>query len=408
MKWLWLTLLLCLVAPSAAGNGPDAEPTGDAPHQVLLLLRLPAPHYRPDTGYAGAYGDGSSRGARKRIAAALARQHGLTLANDWPLPLLGVDCYVVDVPPTQRPEDVAEQLSHDGRVEWAQPMNVYRAQGHDDALFSVQPAARVWHLAELHALASGRGVRVAVIDSGIDDQHPDLLGQIALRENFVDGRRFVAEQHGTAVAGIIAARADNGIGIVGVAPGATLLALRACWQASAQATLCTSLGLAMALHFAIEHNAQVINLSLSGPPDRLLDKLLDLALARTIAVVAAFDRHLPGGGFPASHAGVVAVVDEGDELPHGALVAPGHDVPATLPGGRWSFVSGSSYAAAHVAGLFALLRERLAARASPLSTTSVVSSTTGEIDACATLTRVAGAGACVRTMTRSTLPLARQ
>jgi subtilisin family serine protease len=64
---------------------------------------------------------------------------------------------------------------------------------------------------------------VAVVDSGVDAEHPDLAGQLALRRNFVDAVPDAAEAHGTAVAGIIAARADNGIGIAGVAPGAR------CW-----------------------------------------------------------------------------------------------------------------------------------------------------------------------------------
>jgi subtilisin family serine protease len=405
----WLAaLLLSMAAHFCEAAGPDAPAdTQPVPPQVLLFLRLPPEHYRPDSAYSGGYADGSAHAARRRIASTLARQHGLTLATDWPLPLLDVDCYVLNVPAGQAPEQVARVLSTDARVRWAQPMNVYRARGHDDPLYSAQPAAQAWHLNELHELATGRGVRVAVIDSGVDERHPDLVGQVAMLQNFVDGRSLSAEQHGTAVAGIIAARADNGVGIVGVAPQARLLALRACWEQSAQATLCTSLGLAKALHFAIEHDAGVINLSLSGPPDRLLDALLEIALSRHITIVGAADRRLPDGGFPASHKGVLAVMDD---LPYpgvpAALVAPGRDVPVPLPGGRWDFVSGASYAAAHVAGLFALLRERRPAQASPLSMTSVVRFAGGEIDACATLTRAAGIGSCASTMTRSTPPLA--
>jgi subtilisin family serine protease len=211
------------------------------------------------------------------------------------------------------------------------------------------------------------------------------------------------------VAGIIAARADNGIGIVGVAPNVRLFALRACWEETEQATLCTSLTLAMALHDAIEHSADVINLSLSGPSDRLLVKLIDTALARHITVVGALDGDLPDGGFPASHAGVIAVADAADPSAAGrALLAPGRDVPTTLPGGRWNLVSGSSYAAAHVTGLFALLRERLPLRADPPSASSVVSLTNGEIDACATLARVAGDAACDRTVTRAAPSIVRR
>jgi subtilisin family serine protease len=413
MKPLLVALLLSLAAaiPTMARAAPDDQASASAAvnQQVLLLLRLPQEHYRPESAYSGGYGNGVAHGARRRVAAALAREHGLTLATDWALPLLGVDCYVMVVPTDQAPEVVAQALSRDPRVAWAQTMNVYRTRGHNDPLYPLQPAARAWYLSDLHDLSTGRNVRVAVVDSGVDEQHPDLAGQVALKENFVDGRRDVPELHGTAVAGIIVARADNGIGIVGVAPNARLLALRACWQESSQATLCTSLSLAMALHFAITHEAGVINLSLSGPPDRLLDRLLDLALSRSITVVGAVDPGQADGGFPASHAGVVAVTDGTDEAAlASALVAPGRDVMTTLPGARWNLVSGPSYAAAHVAGLFALMREGLPVHAVPPSIASVVSFSTGEIDACATLMGVAGSSICARTVMRSTPPFVRQ
>ncbi|MBO9647769.1 MAG: S8 family serine peptidase [Variovorax sp.] len=408
----WAIVLAGAQAPALAA--PDeqtstvaaAAVSAPAPNQqVLLLLRLPPEHYRPENAYSGGYGDGPAHGARRRMAAALARDHGLTLVTDWALPLLSVDCFVMIVPDDQSPENVARALSQDPRVAWAQPMNVFRAHGHGDPLYPLQPVAQAWHLLDLHEISTGRDVRVAVVDSGVDAQHPDLAGQVALKENFVDNHRDVPEDHGTAVAGVIAARADNGLGIVGVAPNARLLALRACWQESTQATLCTSLSLAMALHFAIAHDAAIINLSLSGPPDRLLDSLLDVALSRNISVIAAVDRKLPDGGFPASHAGVVAVADDtGLPTLHGALVAPGRDVPTTLPGSRWNLVSGSSYAAAHVAGLFALMRERSPASTTAPSVASVVSFPGGGIDACATLAHVAGDGACVRTVTRSMAP----
>jgi subtilisin family serine protease len=166
--------------------------------------------------------------------------------------------------------------------------------------------------------------------------------------------------HGTAVAGIIAARANDGIGIAGVAPEAELLALRACRQApDAPVATCTSFTLAKALQFALEQNVQVINLSLGGPRDRLLERLLDAGLAHRVIVVAAADPQARDGGFPASHPGVIAVASEGSEHPPGsALMAPGRDVPATTPGQAWGFVTGSSYAAAQVSGAVALVLER--------------------------------------------------
>jgi len=201
---------------------------------------------------------------------------------------------------------------------------------------------------------------------------------------------MAAEQHGTAVAGIIAAKADNHLGIAGVAPGARLIGLRACWQARA-ATECDTLSLAKALYYAVDSHADVINLSLSGPDAKLLREILKIAYARGVAVVAAFDPKQPDGGFPASVPGVIAVSDAPVPRARGDVyVAPGRGVPTTEPGGRWFLVNGSSFAAAHVSGLVALLRERR--RSAPVML--VAARRGGPIDACATLVRVAGACDC--------------
>jgi subtilisin family serine protease len=242
-------------------------------------------------------------------------------------------------------------------------------------------------------VATGRGVTVAIIDSKVEVTHPDLSGHFVADKNFLSSDPPAAEQHGTAVAGIIGAGAGNGIGIAGIAPGAQLMALRACWQvrsATASPTLCESLGIARALQYAIERKAGVINLSLSGPPGLLLQKLIDIALARKATVVAAFDPTLPRGGFPASMPGVVAVADQSlQNLPANVYGAPGRDIPTTEPGGKWYLVNGTSYAVAHVSGLVALVRERRSD--SPLS---LARSTSGRINACATLLRTTRACDC--------------
>ena len=398
MRVLIACLLLGLVVASArAADSDSAVAPTERERQVLVLLSLPAAHFRPDGNYTAGYADAAGSATRRRIAAALARSNGLTLATDWPLPILGLDCYVMDVPASQRADDVAMRLARDPRVTWAQPMNVFHSLSHDDPLFSLQPAAREWQLDELHAAATGRDVRVAVIDSGVQLDHPDLAGQVMASANFVGEPDVRAEIHGTAVAGIIAARADNHVGIAGVAPHARLLALRACRQATAADTSCTTLSLATALHAAIERGAQVINMSLGGPSDRLIERLVEAALERGIVVVAAADRALPNGGFPAAVHGVVAVVDEtSGAAPAGMVAAPGTDIPATLPGSRWATVSGASYAAAHVSGLLALM---LDARASangvraPVSR-ALVTRADGRVDACASLLRAGATRTC--------------
>jgi hypothetical protein len=380
-RWcaLWLAVMVCLPLASPA----RAQEPSEQSRQILVMLRMAPDHYRPGSAYSGSYGSAASQSVRHRVAARIAKNHGFILAANWPMPLLGIDCFVMTLPTGIAPEAAAAQVSHDAEVAWSQPLQLYRAKGTPtaDPLMAAQPATTQWHLAELHRVATGRGVTVAVIDSRIDVNHPDLGGQVALSQDFVGGHGVAAEQHGTAVAGVIAARAGNGAGIVGIAPGARLMGLRACWQ-QATATMCDTLSLAKALHFAIDHRARVINLSLSGPHDMLLSRLVEIGLARGEMVVAAFDPSVSDGGFPASQPGVIAVAnDNATNLPARIYLAPGRDIPTTAPGGGWTLVDGTSYAAAHVSGLLALMNERQSARVSAL-----VRLRGGSLDACASLT----------------------
>lgn len=389
-RW-FIALLLGLATVGAWAVGDE-----HADRQLLVLMRQPSAHLRADSGYGGGWDDLAVRKARERLARRIARDHGLQLEAGWSMERLGLDCYVMTAPPGVAVETMAQRLSGDARVDWAQPVQRYVAQsGRGDPLYALQPAAEAWHLASLHRSATGQGVRVAVIDSGVDAGHPDLAGQVLRQLDALDGP-LPPERHGTAVAGIIAARADNGVGIMGVAPRASLLALRACRETS-NATVCNSLGLALALHDAIAHDAQVINLSLSGPADRLLQRLLDAALQQGSTVVAAMDPAAADGGFPASHPGVVAVAAQAStQAPSRAdvVVAPGQDVLTTLPGARWQPLSGASYAAAHVSGLFALLRQRGGSALGREAAQSLVRKAGGDVDACATLARAGGGCAC--------------
>ena len=397
----WLACLLLLVSACQVWAAPTTTLQDDSAvdRQILVMLRLAPEHFHPNSSYGGSYGPGMGRAARSRTANALAHAYHLTVVSDWPMPLVGVDCFVMQVPPGDSVAAALKALAADSRVEWAQPMQAFdalggAAPGHNDPLFPAQPAANQWHLARLHQLATGRHVAIAIVDSGVEATHPDLAGQITHSEDFVDGRPVAAEQHGTAVAGIVAAIADNGIGIAGIAPNANLLALRACWQVSPASTRCNSLSLAKALDYAIRHDADVINLSLSGPPDLLLARLLNVALARDIRVVAAVDPAQPGGGFPASLQGVTAVSDGARESnPAGAMHAPGHDIPATVPGGGYQLVSGTSFAAAQVSGLYALLRELEQNTAAPRAI-KVALAGQGHRDTCAAFAQMTGACVC--------------
>ena len=382
---------LALAAVLLPAMSADArQPDRPAPErEILVMLQRPE---GPRDDSPGGYGNDFAHSQRDRLGQLIADRHGLGLVDAWPMTMIGYDCFVMEVPEGRSTADALQEMAGDRDVAWAEPVQIYTGQAAsgvpNDPLFAAEPAAKQWHLADLHRIATGRGVKIAVVDSGVDDRHPDLSGQVALRLNFVPRGRDAVEQHGTGVAGIIAAKANNGIGIAGVAPGARILALRACWQeeSSITSTVCDSFSLAKALYFAIHEKTDVINLSLSGPDDRLLRELLKVATSRGLTVVTAFDARRPDGGFPATAAGVIAVSD----LPRAhAYIAPGRDVPTTEPGGRWSLVNGSSFAAAHVSGLMALMRQRQRTNA-----LSLITDRDGPIDACASLLRAAGNCVC--------------
>jgi len=352
--WL-IAMALCALGLCAVVHAQTQPPS-----QVLVMLRAAPPHLHAADDYAVTYASSPDQTARMRIARQLARQYGLQLVDSWPMPALGVDCFVMRMAAGASAREITQSLSHDVRVESAQPRQTFHTLAKDDPLYALQPTAKRWHIAELHALTTGENVSIAEVDSGVDASQPDLAGQIVEQRNFVDNGGYRAELHGTEVAGIIVAREGNGVGIVGVAPQARLLALRACWQLAdgSASAACDSFTLAKALQYALEKHVQIINLSLTGPNDRLLRRLLDAAVAGHITVVGAADETTADGGFPASYPGVLAVAGEHTAAQRSDVwLAPAEDIPTTQPGARWNLVNGSSFAAAEVSGLVALLQE---------------------------------------------------
>lgn len=350
----------------------------------------------------------------EHVADQLAEQYGLQPVAQWPITTLGVHCVVYKVPADLSVDQVLNQLAHDRRVEAAQSMNTFHAmtRSYSDPYFKLQAGVHAMHVESAHQLATGRDVRVAVIDTGVDSRHPDLLGQIDHEENFVAASPESANDiHGTAVAGIIAALANNGRGIVGIAPDARLVALKACWQETAQKpeASCNTLTLALALHNAITLKVDIVNMSLTGPRDPLLERLIHKALEEGIIVVAAeapAGEH--GGNFPASMNGVIAVrATEGSrpaELERErSVAAPGAEILTTLPHDTYNFMSGSSFAAAHVSGVIALLleldRHLTAKQAAAILSTAVNQPASfgaqQSIDACSATATVRGLSTCL-------------
>lgn len=381
-------------AQESLATDPSEAVKGDQ-RRIMVMLPLSPDHYLPGADYGGNYGAAISERSRLRLARRLARRHHLTVVDRWPMERIGVDCVIMAIPDSRSVDQVVAELSSVDGIAWTQPLNEFRVQGgsaahahYNDRLYQAQPASSRWRLASLHRKATGRGVTIAIIDSQIDQRHPDLLGRISASPDFAPAPAPSAERHGTGVAGIVAAQPDNGLGIAGVAPDARILGLRACWERQRDgATVCDSLSLAKSLVYALDNQVDVINLSLTGPKDLLISTLINKAIEAGAIVIAAVDEANPDASFPATIGGVVPVADERLSAPGlPVYIAPGVDVPTTEPDGKWGLVSGSSYAAAHVSGLAALLRQLSGDHGTPSG--EFLFGDPGPIDACAAISRL--------------------
>lgn len=297
----------------------------------------------------------------------LADRHELRLLDHYPLPTLGLHAYVFEARDTARLDDLIPVLEREPQVERVQRMGLYRTQGSEgselpsgDPLSALQ-AIPAEDLRQLHALATGRNVTVVIIDTGIDTGHEDLAGARLSARDMVDDRVSVPpEMHATAVAGLVLAQPDNGVGIRGFAPDANVIVLRACWQPlETEAAFCTSSTLAKALSAALVAEPDIVNLSLTGPMDPVLMELVAQLQQRNAIIVAANQDDRSQGPFPSMLPDVIAAT--GRPLlarDSDRIYAPGRDVISLLPDHRYGLHDGSSIAAAQVSGIISLFRER--------------------------------------------------
>jgi hypothetical protein len=317
-------------------------------------------------GYAPSGNYGAGQHAVSSLAA-LQRNYHWRQVVGWPIKSLDLYCIVLEPPAGTSRDTLLAALARDKRVQLAEPLrnfSVYSsgqqdAHKYNDPYVDLQRGFAETAAGVAQTVTQGAGVDVAIVDTGADATHPDLKGQIRDVHNLVDddASTFDRDHHGTEVAGIIGAIADNHIGIVGMAPKARLSVYKACWYppGSDAGARCNSFTLAKALAAVMGTNARIVNLSLGGPADPLLSRLLQRVLERHI-VIAALPPNGRLDGFPADVPGVIVVNSSGSALdPPGVLNAPGQDILTTQPDGGYDFSSGSSMAAAQVSGIAALL-----------------------------------------------------
>ena len=377
-------LVLCGAATAAPPPVLTPPEVRSAPGQFIVVAVANPVSGRPGAVGGTAHGYGS--GSNYRVSASatntlreIARQYSLTPVSEWPIEQLKMHCVLFRIPPGTTREAVVEKLKADKRVLIVQPLNEFESaaaapsaatpvpgtSGTDDPYARLQSNVSALDVVDAHNFSRGAGIRVAIIDTGVDTHHPDLAGRTFVTRNFIDNDdvAFRGDRHGTQVAGLIAAASDNGIGIVGVAPDVKLLAYKACWQASANtAGRCNSFTIAQALADALAAKAQVINLSLVGPSDPLLEALIARAIELGVVVVGAVSDD-PRLGFPARLPGVLPVGEAEASLsstasPDGILRAPGRDIVTLVPNGHYDFASGNSLSTAQISGVVALLLAR--------------------------------------------------
>jgi subtilisin family serine protease len=314
----------------------------------------------------------------RRDASALADEYSLQEIEHWPIRSLSVYCFVYRVPEGADRNSVIEDLNADSRVESAQPLQSFetsanRVGPYDDEYANLQYGLDILDIAAAHEMSKGAGIRIAIIDSDADRTHEDLKGRIQRVKVFSNEGESADQIHGTAVASVIGARSNNTLGIVGIAPQATLELYVSCWSGGAtRPATCDSFSLSKALDSMLEDPPHVLNLSLNGPHDPLLERLIQKATQVGVVVVAAAPSDdEPQKGFPSNMPQVIGVstapTDSSLENTSSTMIfAPGNRILVAVPTDQYDFRSGSSLAAAHVSGVVALLLAATPNQTSPM------------------------------------------
>jgi len=343
------TLSKSHLAPTADDSA--AAPAGNAafvPDEILVSVTTTAP---------------------PAIDEAIGTRYGLRRLASWNIGLIGRRVIRYRIFDDRAVAEVLAAMRSEPQILASQPNYTYRQQGNtaDVSLAELQYALAKLNVPAAHRLTRGRGAVVAILDSGIDHTHQDLEGSV--RRVFSATEDISAmpnDPHGTEVGGIIAAHGA----IKGVAPEASLLDVRVFERVqSYKEKRATTVSLLRGLDWSVSEEARIVNMSLTGPADPLVRHAIETAARQGVILVAAAgnDGAVASPAYPGAYPDVIAVTatDFGDSLYSAAnrgsyidVAAPGVDVLSPALQHAYRLNSGTSFAAAHVSGVIALILGR--------------------------------------------------
>lgn len=280
------------------------------------------------------------------------------------------NAYAVHINPKTKPSDVVLRLMELPSAEYVEPDTEYHWEfTPNDTLFPQESWAITDNLPDAWSIATGKSsVIVAVLDSGVRADHPDLKGRLVPGYDFFNNDTNTTDDvgHGTGVTGIIVANGNDGIGIAGAAWNVKVMPIKVGDANGAPVSV-----ISQGIYYAVDKGASVINLSLgSDTPSATLDDAVKYAYDHNVDVVAAAGNQPDAAAFPASYPQTISVgatTNAGDNtagfssrVSRVDLAAPGVDILTTYwqpnTGDDWAVGTGTSFSTPMVSGTIALMR----------------------------------------------------